>query len=73
MAAKKIVSPRFNLTEANIPSVLKSAGIVVFALVGFALIDYLYPNFDVKSYTDVILLGAATWLVNLVKEWIEEK
>lgn len=68
-----MTSPKFTLTTANIPSILKSALIVVFALGSLALLDSLFPSFQVQSYQSAIFALSGAWLVNLVKEYIEEK
>lgn len=70
---KKILSQNFTLTEANIPSLVKSAGIVIAALVALSILDYLFPSFEVQSYTSAVVALTGAWLVNLVKEFVEKK
>jgi len=68
-----MTSPKFSLTTANIPSLLKSALIVIVALSSLTLLDYLFPSFSIESYQTAILTGVGTFLTNLVKEYLEEK
>jgi len=68
-----MTSPKFSLTSANIPSILKSALIVSFALGSLTLLKALFPSFDFIQYQTAILTGVGTFLVATVKEWLEEK
>lgn len=68
-----MTSPKFTLTTANIPSIVKSALIVIFALGSIMVLKSLFPSFDFIQYQTAILTGVGTFLTNLVKEYLEEK
>lgn len=71
--SKRILSPRFKLTKANIPSTVKSAWISAGAVFVVAVLAQI-PNIEFDNELVAILLtGLAGWVVNLVKEFVEEK
>lgn len=70
-------SPKFSLTEANVPSLFKSAlismGGILLALSFLFLIEYLLPTSDFSAVRTAITTGIAAFLINLIKEFVEEK
>lgn len=70
-------SHHFGFSMANAPSILRSLGISVAAiLVGVAIsqaLHYLYPEADLTLIDQAVITGASGFVVNLIKEFVRAK
>lgn len=70
---KKIVSPSFRLNWENAPSLVKSAAICVMALFFLQLIKVFFPEVDIGQFNTQVITLVMAWVVNTVKEFVQEK
>lgn len=67
-----MISPRFSLTAENVPSLLKSAGISVGAVVSVLVLKFAFPENDFGMFQTAVLTAVCAWVVNTLKEFVEK-
>jgi hypothetical protein len=68
-----MTSPRFHLTQANVPSLCRSAAICAAAIAALVALKYLFPSFNWIQIETAVLTVITAWMVNTVKETVEQK
>lgn len=68
-----MTSPRFILNEANYPSLLRSALIAVGAIGFMVGLQLAFPLEDLGVIRVAVITAISGWMINTLKELVEEK
>lgn len=71
-----MTSERFSLNQSDIPSIIRSVGVSVGAILTSLAVTFLlgfsFPDADLSTIKTVILTGSMGFIVNLIQRFVRE-